>query len=99
LGTGLDTDESTPGKTIPRMANYTFSDDSMFWQISPWGDGTFFFTNAANGSAWHLSVKGNSRMAMSSNITTPQDSQRFSFAQLDTVDDARYSSVIVSSLS
>lgn len=96
MGAGLSSDESTQGKTVPGMANSSVSDDSMFWKISPWGDGTFFFTNAANGSAWHLTLKSNSLMAMTSNITAPQNGQRFNFTQLGTIDDARFSSVIVS---
>ncbi|KAH6716057.1 hypothetical protein BKA61DRAFT_733863 [Leptodontidium sp. MPI-SDFR-AT-0119] len=76
------------------MANYTFWDDSMFWKISPWGHGTFYFTDGANGTAWHLSVKRNSLMAMTSNITTIQDSQRFSFKQMGTIDNMKYSSII-----
>ena len=77
------------------MRNSTLSDDSMFWNISPWGDGTFFFTNAANGTAWHLDVKPNSIMVMSSNITAPQDRQRFTFNQLRIIDDESFSSVVV----
>jgi hypothetical protein len=63
------------------MCNVSFADNSMFWTISPWGDGTFFFANAANGTDWHLQVKSNSLLAMSSNITAPQNGQRFSFNQ------------------
>lgn len=96
MNTGLNPNESTPGKTVPQMANYSISDNSMFWQIIPWGDGTFYFTNAANGTTWHLAIKPNSLMVMTSNITSPQDAQRFSFTQMGTIDDARFSSVVVS---
>lgn len=77
------------------MRNSTLSDDSMFWNIILWGDGTFFFTNAASGTAWHLDVKPNSIMVMSSNITAPQDRQRFTFNQLRIIDDESFSSVVV----
>jgi len=87
--------ESTPGGTVPAMHNFALSDDSKFWQISPWGDGTFFLTNAANGTAWHLLVKSNSLMAMSSNITLPQDGQSFSFNALGIIDDDNFSSLNV----
>jgi hypothetical protein len=87
--------ETTPGGTVPSMCNSTLSDGSTYWQISPWGDGTFFLTNAANGTAWHLLVKSNSLMAMSSNITLPQDGQSFSFNALGTIDDDRFSSINV----
>lgn len=61
------------------MRNVTIADDSMFWSISPWGDGTFYLANAANGTDWHLQVRSNSLLSMSSNITVPQSGQRFSF--------------------
>ncbi|KAK0115561.1 hypothetical protein ONS95_000163 [Cadophora gregata] len=86
--------EDTPGKTVPLMTNASIADSSMFWQIQPWGDGTFFMTNAANGTAWHLEKKRNSLMAMSSNITAPQDGQRFSFKQLGQIQNTNYATVI-----
>jgi len=95
LNTAIFVNETTLGGTVPDMRNTTQSDDSMFWQIHPWGDGTFYFTNAANRTAWHLEVNSNSQMAMSSNITAPQDGQSFTFNQLDAINDSSYSSVIV----
>jgi hypothetical protein len=99
MNTGVGSGGSTPGNTVPLTANYLILDDSMFWKISPWGDGTFFFTNAANGTAWNLAIKPNSLMVMTSNISAPQDAQRFSFTQQGTIDDVRYSSVLVSCFS
>jgi hypothetical protein len=93
----LSVNETTPGHTVPDMRGVERQDDSMFWQIEPWHDGTFFLTNAANQSDWHLNIKDNGLMSMSSNITKPQDRQSFSFATLGTIDDVRYSSVVVSS--
>ena len=86
------------GDNVPYMANSSISDASMFWKIHPWTDGTFYFTNAANGSAWHMEVEPTSLMALSSNITAPQDGQRFSFSQLGTVNDVAFSTVIVRKL-
>ncbi|KAG0646395.1 hypothetical protein D0Z07_7648 [Hyphodiscus hymeniophilus] len=85
--------ETTPGDTVPTMLNVTLADDSMFWTISPWGDGTFYFTNAANGTAWHLNVKPNGLLSMNSNITAPQTGQRFSYTQAGSIDNAAFSSV------
>ena len=97
LGVQFNKNEITPGKTIPVMRNVSVSDDSMFWKIGPWGDGTFWLSNGANGSEWRLAVKvPYPSLAMSSNITAPQNGQRFSFEQLDTIDDVAWSSVIVS---
>ncbi|OCL13472.1 hypothetical protein AOQ84DRAFT_108680 [Glonium stellatum] len=84
---------TTPGYTVPQVRNYTLTDDSMFWQITPWGDGTFYFTNAANGTAWHLDVLSNTLMSMSSNITAPQDGQRYSFTQLGAINDKAFSTI------
>ncbi|PVH77074.1 hypothetical protein DL98DRAFT_639151 [Cadophora sp. DSE1049] len=96
-GVQFDKEEETPGKTIPVTRNVSVSDDSMFWRIGPWGDGTFWLSNGANGSEWRLTVKVPfTGVAMSSNITAPQDGQRFSFEQSDPIDDVAYSSVIVS---
>ncbi|RDW71556.1 hypothetical protein BP6252_08119 [Coleophoma cylindrospora] len=95
LNTAAAALETTLGNTVPRMLNSTYSDDSCLWKISPWGDGTFYFTNAANGSAWHLLVKPGSAMAMSSNITAPQTGQSFTFNATGTIDDSSYSSVIL----
>ncbi|PVH75326.1 hypothetical protein DL98DRAFT_658233 [Cadophora sp. DSE1049] len=90
----FQTGEDTPGKTVPLMTNASISDNSMFWQIEPWGDGTFFLTNAANGTAWHLEKKPNSLMAMSSNITAPQNGQRFSFKQLGQIQNEKFTTVV-----
>lgn len=98
LGVALKQNEDTPGKSVPIMVSAGEADDSMIWHISPWGDGTFYLANAANGTAWHLTVKSNSLMAMTSNISVQQDAQSFSFLQLDTIDDASFDSVVVRSI-
>jgi hypothetical protein len=90
--------EETPGKTIPQMRVSAIADSSMFWQIGPWGDGTFYMTNLANGSAWHLLNKPNSLMAMSSNITAPQNGQRFSFTSIGKINSSPFSDVVVCEL-
>ncbi|KAK0103075.1 hypothetical protein ONS95_000747 [Cadophora gregata] len=57
LGVFFKDMEQTPGKTAPRTRTASLSDDSMFWTIGPWGDGTFWLSNAANGSDWRMTVK------------------------------------------
>ena len=57
-----------------------------------------FFTNSANGTAWHLDVLPSALMAMSSNITAPQDSQRYSFTTLGAINDEAFSTVDVGNL-
>ena len=90
------TDSSTvTGNTVPVMANYNVTDDSMFWQVAPWGDGTYHFSNLANGSDWRLNVLGTGLMAMDSNITSAQSGEHFTFNSLSTIGDSRYSTVNV----
>lgn len=83
------------GNTVPIMANYNVTDDSMFWQVEPWGDGTYYFHNLANGSDWRLNVRDNALMAMDSNITSAQSGEHFTFTSLSTIGDSRYSTVNV----
>jgi len=97
LTTAYDVNETTAGYTVPQMRNITLADESMFWQIGAWGDGTFFMTNSANGTSWHLNVKSNSLMAMDSNITGVQKGQKFEFSSLGTINNSKYSTIQVCS--
>lgn len=85
----------TTGNTVPIMANYNVTDDSMFWRVDPWGDGTYYFSNLANGTDWRLNVLGTGLMAMDSNITSAQSGEHFTFTSLSTIGDSRYSTVNV----
>lgn len=99
LAAGIWDEEETPGQTVPIMINGTIADDSIYWNISPWGDGTFFMTNGANGTAWHLKKKDNGLLCMDSNIIDPQPGQRWSFTdeQDDVIRDLpQFSTVSVS---
>lgn len=95
LSTKFEEDESTPGQTQPQMIRGNVSDDSVYWRVSPWGDGTFFLTNKENGTAWHLERKPNALLAMDSNITQPQDGQRWLFDTIATINNERFSTVNV----
>jgi hypothetical protein len=89
--------ESTPGKTVARMVRGNISDDSVFWQISPWGDGTFFLTNKQNGTEWHLARKVKEALvAMDSNITSTPEGQRWGFEEVAEIENNAYSTVDVS---
>ncbi|KAF2812570.1 uncharacterized protein BDZ99DRAFT_496960 [Mytilinidion resinicola] len=92
LGTQIGLDETTPGSTWPRMAYYGLSDTSMYWQIAPWGDGTFYMTNAANGTEWHLESEGNGHIVMSSDGEA-RNNQAFSFKAMGEINDAVFSTV------
>ncbi|KAH7067810.1 hypothetical protein FB567DRAFT_256283 [Paraphoma chrysanthemicola] len=85
--------EATDGKTRPIMMRGDVANKNAYWSIEAWGDDTWFFTNAANGSGYHLNKNGNGIMVMSSDIAAPQNGQRFQFATIDKIDDDKYSSV------
>ncbi|KAK2615503.1 hypothetical protein N8I77_002253 [Diaporthe amygdali] len=89
-----DTDQSdVTGNTVPILANYNVTDDSMFWTVAPWGDGTYYFSNLANGSEWRLSVMDNKLMVMDSNTLPAQSGEHYTFTSLSTIGDSRYSTV------
>ncbi|KAF3767309.1 hypothetical protein M406DRAFT_328397 [Cryphonectria parasitica EP155] len=90
LGTGSDKDRLT-GNTVPWLAHYNVSDDSMFWTIEPWGDGTYYFSNLANGTGWRLDTLVTALMAMNSNITSAQRGEQYTFTSIGVIDDSRYS--------
>lgn len=94
-GTGNSDSSTVTGNTVPILANYNVTDDSMFWQVAPWGDGTYHFSNLANGSDWRLNVLGNALMAMDSNITSAQSGEHFTFTSMSTIGDSQYSTVNV----
>jgi hypothetical protein len=90
------------GNTVPSMRGAETVDNSMFWQITSWKDGNFYFTNGANGTDWHLQLRpannaGISLLAMSSNITGSQPQQEFKWKQQGTkIDDQNFSTIDVS---
>jgi streptogramin lyase len=94
-GNPVDKSTVNSGNTVPTVSDYTIADNSMYWSIKPWGDGSFWMENQANGSAWHLEKETTGLMTMSSNITKPQTGQSFEFKQLDQINDAKYSTLKV----
>ncbi|KAF2477542.1 uncharacterized protein BDR25DRAFT_274753 [Lindgomyces ingoldianus] len=95
LGTKYEPTETTPGQTQALMIKNTISDDAVYWTVTPWGDGTFYLTNGENGTSWHLKKKANGLLALDSNITAPQNGQRFSFKTIGAINDKKFSSVNV----
>lgn len=72
------------------MVTYNVSDNSMFWQIEPWGDGASYFDNLVNGSAWQLNTLNTGLMVMDSNITSAQLGEHLSFSSLSSIGNSRY---------
>jgi hypothetical protein len=84
------------GFTVPHMRNNSISDDSMLWTISPWGDGTFSFSNAANGTDMNLMLKSDGMMVMmNSSDPGSQNAERFVIKQLSVVNDRSFSTIRV----
>ena len=98
MGTSYSEQEDTPGKIVPWMIRGNVSDDSVYWQVGTWKDGTFFLSNKANTTDYHLTRKPNSLTAMTSNISESDDlpGQHFSLQAISAIDDEKFSTVAVS---
>jgi hypothetical protein len=97
IGTSIESSENT-GDTIPYVASSGRSDESSLWRINPWGDGTFFMLNDANGTDWHMYIESNGLLAMTSNITESNSGQSFIFHEIDSIDNDDFSTIAVSLL-
>jgi hypothetical protein len=84
------------GRTTAAMVRGNVSDSSVYWNVTPWGNGTFYLTNVANGTAWHLSKNDNSGVWMTSNITAPQPRQQWVFKAVSSINNPAFSTVNVS---
>ncbi|KAF3767442.1 hypothetical protein M406DRAFT_328522 [Cryphonectria parasitica EP155] len=83
--------DATTGHTTPIVAKYPVADESIFWQIEPWGDGSYYLYNLLNGSDWRLNVESTSDMDMDSNITAPQTGQQFTFQEMGPINNYDFS--------
>lgn len=92
---GAPADQDETGNTILITANYDVGGDSIFWEIKPWDDGTYYFSNLANGSAWRMNALSNTLMVMDSNITSGQEGEHYDFTSLSAIDNSDYSTVDV----
>jgi hypothetical protein len=99
LGTTYFPDEPSTGHTRVVMMSNDIADPSVYWTAKPWGDGTFFLTNGANGTAWNLKKKTNDDfVTIDSNIAEPSRGQRWNFNGIDDVfvNDQSFSDIAVS---
>ncbi|KAF2472668.1 uncharacterized protein BDR25DRAFT_219542, partial [Lindgomyces ingoldianus] len=85
--------DETRGEIIPRIYNHPKTDSRMAWKVLPWGDGTFYFSNSANGGPRRLDFTASGSMAMSRNSTQPQPGEAFSFVRLHEINDLAFSAV------
>ncbi|KAF2449012.1 hypothetical protein P171DRAFT_222790 [Karstenula rhodostoma CBS 690.94] len=95
LGTRYSETEDTPGKTVPYMIRGNVSDDSIYWNVGTFPDGTFFLSNKANKTTYHLTRKANALGAMTSKTDASLDlpGQHFSFDTMSAIDDENFSTV------
>ena len=96
LGVTLGTDDVKT--TVVIMTPGRGSDDSVYWKITPWGDGTFYMSNKKNKTEWHLARLDPSSaiLVMDSNVTGRQEMQRWSFESLkENIDNPNYSTIAV----
>lgn len=95
LGTKLSGLETATGSTAPDMKNSTLTDDSAFWTINPWHDGTFYFQNAANGTNYNMQVTPKALLTMTTNITSPQPEESFLFTEVSAIENKKFTNVTV----
>jgi hypothetical protein len=98
LGAAFSSKEETEGNTVATMLRGDVADASVYWNLTPWGDEHWYFTNMANGTD-HLIKKPNSLMAMTPNISRPAaDGQKWHIKPIMAINDNDFSSVNVSSI-
>ncbi|KAF6829478.1 transmembrane alpha-helix domain-containing protein [Colletotrichum plurivorum] len=91
-------DEIHPSRTIGCMRD-SVSDESQMWDISNWGDGSWKFTNVANGTKYVLDVHPNSNLFMSSEVegtegvSDKQVAQHWVMSSERPVNDGAYSTI------
>jgi hypothetical protein len=54
LAAKKDPNANVPSGITTETTRGNITDDGVYWQIKPWGDGYYFMTNKANGSDLHL---------------------------------------------
>lgn len=93
MGTGLNKTCSSDGcKTLVQMQPTL--DDSCRWTFGPWDDGTYYLSNKANASSWHIDIQDNGSWTwMNSNISIARAGQHWSVSSIAPIDDATYSTV------
>jgi hypothetical protein len=98
LGTSFSPKEETERNTTVSMLRGDVADASVYWNLTPWGDKTWYFTNLANGT-FQMVKKPNSLMAMTPNIAAPAaPGQKWVIRKITAINDKEFSSVNVSSM-
>lgn len=69
-------------------------DETSTWYILPWGDGTYYMFNKANGSNYHMDIQENgSYLWMNPNVTGKSGSRQWNFEALEPINNSSFSTV------
>lgn len=101
LGTKFAPNSDTPGHTVPRMIRGNVSDDSSLWNIGTFPDGTFFLSNKANKTTYHLTRNEKNSLASMTSKTDASlqlPGQHLSFETISAIDNDNFSTASVSLL-
>ncbi|KAK9367411.1 hypothetical protein V1509DRAFT_610664 [Lipomyces kononenkoae] len=86
LGVYVDEADIDPDNTRPILESGVYEDESQQWNISAWGDGTYYITNVGNGSSLNLDVHADGiQLFMSSNTNGSHLGQHWSFNSVDAI--------------
>jgi hypothetical protein len=97
LATCYAAGETDASRTRPCMKDAR-GDDGERWQLLDWGDGTFMMKNVANGTGYNLDCHPGNPLFMNENTAAEpmQPAQHWQVQSLAVVNDAQYSTVVVS---
>ena len=82
--------------TTPTIASWTLSSGCL-WYIKPWGDGTFYFTNQANGTSMNLDTNSSpaelGHLEMNSDTHSSNVNQHWNISSVGTITQTQFTSV------
>jgi hypothetical protein len=90
-------DADTKGGTAI-MQDVASASDGIFWNISRFPNGGYKLVNVASGTNWQLHAGSAESVALTNNITGEQDNQQFDFTSLESISNASFSSIKVTSV-
>ena len=98
LAACYEPEEVDPSHTQPRIQPLNPNDNSQKWTFGDWGNNTFFISNVANGSAFHLDVHPGNPVFMSSQTSSePYDpGQHWEIQTIEAINDVGWSTTLSS---
>ncbi|KAL5443591.1 hypothetical protein PMIN07_001150 [Paraphaeosphaeria minitans] len=100
LGTKFAPNSDTPGKTVPRMIRADVSDDSIYWNVGTFPDGTFFLSNKANKTTYQLTRNDDNPLVSMTSKTDASlnlPGQHLSFDTISAIENEKFSTVLLPS--